>query len=124
MSTGWVRSEMDEVQLRQAVMPMIDSYLRIMRGAARAELAEREKVQDACEAEFRLRLDAFAGRHGFFGEDRVFLNGLVASTFDERADATKPASKEGAAANVVSRGGPHWWAQVLAAVVGVLLVMR
>ena len=25
MSTGWVRSEMDEVQLRQAVMPMIDT---------------------------------------------------------------------------------------------------
>ena len=64
MGTGWVRCEMDEAQLRQAVMPMIDSYLRIMRGAARAELVEREKVQDACEAEFRLRLDAFAGRHG------------------------------------------------------------
>ena len=127
MSTGCVRDEMDESQLRQAVMPMIDSYLRIMRGGARLEPAERVKIQDACEAEFRIRLDAFAGRHGYFGEERVFLNEFVASTFDERAAATEPVSQEDVAAPpaaVVSRGRLRGGVVLLAAIVGVLLVMR
>ncbi|MEI7608897.1 MAG: hypothetical protein WCJ64_16080 [Rhodospirillaceae bacterium] len=129
MSTGWVRSEMSEDQLRQAVMPMIDSYLRVMRGAAHFKAGVRETIQDECEADFRARLDIFAGQHGFFGEDRVFLNEFVAITFDERAAATEPAKQE--AVEVVAHQPPHliccglhrWWALVLAAALGILLVM-
>ena len=127
MSTGWVRTEMSEDQLRQAVMPMIDSYLRIMRGAARLETAGRTVIQDACEAEFRIRLDSFAGEHGYFGEDRAFLNKFVASTFDDRAAATEPPSQGGAAYQptaVVSQSRHRWWGLLIAAAAGALLVMR
>ena len=126
MSTGWVRSEMSEDQLRQAVMPMIDSYLRIIRGGARFEAGVRKTIQDECEAEFRTRLDTFAGQHGFFGEDRIFLNEFVASTFDERASATEPTRIEVAAyqpPSVVSCSH-RWWILLLAVVVGVLFVMQ
>ncbi len=127
MSTGWVRSDMDEDQLRQAVMPMIDSYLRMMRASARLGAAKRKAIQDACEDEFRIRLDSFAGEHGFFGEDRAFLNEFVTRTFDERAAATEPASQEVAVsqpAAVVDHNRRRWWVLLLVAVVGVLLVMR
>ena len=126
MSTGWVRSEMSDDQLRQAVMPMIDSYLRIMRGAARLETAERAAIHDACEAEFRIRLDNFAGEQGYFGEDRAFLNEFVASTFDNRAVATEPVSQGRAASQpaAASQSRHRWWGLLIAAAAGALLVMR
>lgn len=127
MSTGWVRTEMDEDQLRQAVMPMIGSYLRVMVGAARFDGAKRKAIEDDCEAEFRTRLDTFAGQHGFFGEDRAFLNEFVANIFDELAPAMEPASQEveafQPAADVIHHRH-RWWILLLVAAVGALLVMR
>ena len=127
MNTGWIRSEMDEDKLRQAVMPMIDSYLRMKRASARLGAAKRKAIQHACEDEFRIRLDSFAGAHGFFGEDRAFLNEFVTCTFDERAAATEPDSQEVAVASQPAAVVSHRWCVVvlvLAAAVGVLLVMR